>query len=310
MDSGFRRNDGWVLFVACIVDWRVHPTTLGGSGVGTERPVRLWGRMMQRFVGVCCIAVVMAFVGAGCLNAGAGPDGVIPEDAVSSPEGGSETAENVSHTEGRADETRGTLATEEIIARVAPTFTPVAPTTEVPDRMESGETDLQLPGAPSVTPVASSSGFPAAYVSPSIDEQILRSGIIVRSQLDSVQAATETVDSGDGQSTSYRAVHELRFRAIEYLKGNGPGAVTVVVRGSRVFENNDDALASAQSRVDTRNTFWDEREAILFLNVSTAEYGSASERSPVRGAVGLGRRRCIRVHAFEPRGPGGLGLYD
>ena len=256
--------------------------------------------MMDRFVGICCVAVVVMLLWSGCRSEEVNPTyTIVPDDSATTPIAATtEVPDRIEYGE-----------TEQVDRQLsgAPTVMPIAVSTEVPDRMESGETDLQLPGAPSVTPVASSSGFPAAYVSPSIDEQILSSGIIVRSQLDSVQAATETVDSGDGQSTSYRAVHELRFRAIEYLKGSGLGAVTVVVRGSHVFDNSGEALAEAQFRVDTRNTFWDEREAILFLNVSTAEYGSASEWSPVRGALDAEEGD---VFAFTHSNPGVQGDWD
>ena len=206
---------------------------------------------MDRLVGICCVAVVVMLLWSGCRSEEVNPTyTIVPDDSAT------------------------------------PT---IAATTEAPGDMESRETEeteRQSSSSPTVTPIPETSTIPAIFIeAPSIDEQIFMSGVIVRSQLDSVQAAMETVDSGDGQPAGYRAVHELRFRAFEYLKGSGPGAVTVVVRGSHVFDNSGDALAEAQYRVATRNTVWDEREAILFLNVSTAEYGSASERSPVRSAL-------------------------
>ena len=206
---------------------------------------------MDRLVGICCVAVVVMLLWSGCRSEEVNPTyTIVPDDSAT------------------------------------PT---IAATTEAPGDMESRETEeteRQSSSSPTVTPIPETSTIPAIFIeAPSIDEQIFMSGVIVRSQLDSVQAAMETVDSGDGQPAGYRAVHELRFRAFEYLKGRGPGAVTVVVRGSHVFDNSGDALAEARYRVATRNTVWDEREAILFLNVSTAEYGSASERSPVRSAL-------------------------
>ena len=107
---------------------------------------------------------------------------------------------------------------------------------------------------------------PLSLVSPSIEEQILTSAVIVRASLLSATAGTETVPSGGGVAPTYRPLQELRFRAHEYLKGTGPSEALVVVRGDHTYLTEAEALQAATTLVSDRNTTWDGREGVLFLN--------------------------------------------
>ena len=79
------------------------------------------------------------------------------------------------------------------------------------------------------------SSNPAWRVAPSVEQQIFRSTTIVRATLQSATAAVETLPSDPGVASTYQAVQELRFTVHEYLKGSGPTALLVVVRGGHGY---------------------------------------------------------------------------
>ena len=115
---------------------------------------------------------------------------------------------------------------------------------------------------------------PSAFVSPSLDEQILRSDTIVRASLQSAAAGVETVPSGPGVAPTYRPVQELRFQILEYLEGSGPGVFAVVVRGDRTFLTEAEARQTADAALARRNTSWDDREGVLFLKAIDLTYAT------------------------------------
>ena len=97
---------------------------------------------------------------------------------------------------------------------------------------------------PTSEPVIISKELPPAHygaASPSVSERIFKSDVVVRASL--------------GSATN----DELRFNAIEYLKGTGPAEIVV------------DAATSG------RDTTWDGREAVLFLSRPSAGASSAAE---------------------------------
>ena len=97
--------------------------------------------------------------------------------------------------------------------------------------------------------------------SPSVEERIYESDVIVRASLSSA-------DSG-----------ELRFRVAEYLKGTGQSEIVVTAEAA------------------TRNTTWDDREAILFLTLP--------EGQGVTGAQGAGSTREFAFTDAHYKSPGG-----
>ena len=146
------------------------------------------------------------------------------------------------------------------LPRLSDTVAPVAsPSPRVASR-------ASLP-APTPTPAEAGQGliYAPATVSPSLEEQIFYSNTIVLASLASTHAGTETVPSDPGVAPTYRAVHELRFKIQEYLKGSGPTEILVVVRDEHTYPEESDALSWAQTQLSRRQTDWDDRLGVLFL---------------------------------------------
>ena len=103
----------------------------------------------------------------------------------------------------------------------------------------------------------------------SLDERILRADIIARATLTSVSTTTPLLsDSISGTSTAqYVSALELRFDAHEYLKGSGSGTLVVELPLSLhdFYPSAAEAVAAARDWLPTRDTLWDDREAVIFL---------------------------------------------
>ena len=116
--------------------------------------------------------------------------------------------------------------------------------------------------------VAPSAGSAIAYDGPSsLEERILKSPVIARVRLDSVTSAAESGTIFDG-STKYIAILEFRFSVLEYLKGSGANDIVAVWDADPVFDTRQEAEAALPAIVAARDTQWDDREAIVFLQDS------------------------------------------
>ena len=135
-----------------------------------------------------------------------------------------------------------------------------------PEGLTHGSRQTSRPSAPTPTPEIWIETDRTWYVSPSLEEQILDSDVIVRASLVSATAVTETVPSGEGISPTYRPVHELRFTVHEYLQGTGPAQI-VVVRGEHTYATDQEALTFANRFLSERNTTWDNQQGVLFLKM-------------------------------------------
>ena len=122
-------------------------------------------------------------------------------------------------------------------------------------------------------------------VSPSLEEQIFDSDTIVRASLASASASTETVRFDGVAAPRYRAVNELRFTAHEYLKGSGPSEILVLVRDEYTYSMESDALIWAQGYLSQRETDWDDRQGILFLESSEPYQSGGGQGSPARSSA-------------------------
>ena len=130
------------------------------------------------------------------------------------------------------------------------------------------ETPILL--APTPTPETSFElSHPISRVSPSLEEQIFTSGHIVRASLVSATPSIEVVPGDPGIAPTYRALHLLSFAVHEYLKGNGPNEIVVMVRGRHTHLTQSEARVFADLKLQQRNTTWDNRQGILFLKSST-----------------------------------------
>ena len=120
---------------------------------------------------------------------------------------------------------------------------------------------------PTPTPQVLSYSIDRAWlVSPSLEEQIFTSKVIVVASLLSATVGTETVPSDPGVASTYRALQVLRFRAHEHLKGTGPEEAVVMVRSRHSYLTEAEARQTADAAVSERNTAWDDRRGVLFLN--------------------------------------------
>ena len=95
-----------------------------------------------------------------------------------------------------------------------------------------------------------------------VEETIARADVIARVQLLSVTAVAERKT---GQ-TDYFAGLDYRFRVVEYLRGSGGSElVAVAIDGLETFSTTESAVTQANALKDRRDTQWDSREAIIFL---------------------------------------------
>ena len=179
---------------------------------------------------------------------------------------------------------------------IAPTATPgilYSPTVSIPP---TATMSIQYPSSESIAPTAtpqilSYSINPASTVPSSLEEQIFKSGQVVRASLISATAGVETIPSGQGVASTYRAVQELRFTAHEYLKGTGPAEAFIVVRGKRTYLTEAEARRAADEAVSQRNTTWDVRQGVLFLDTLDPAYrppaGSGDAQRSTTPALGF-----------------------
>ena len=116
--------------------------------------------------------------------------------------------------------------------------------------------------------VAPSAGSMIAYDGPSsLEARIFASPVIARVRLDSVSSAAESGTIFDG-STKYIVILAFSFSVLEYLKGSGANDVVAVWDADPVFDTRQEAEAALPEIVAARDTQWDAREAIVFLQNS------------------------------------------
>ena len=130
---------------------------------------------------------------------------------------------------------------------------------------------------------------------PSLDMQIFAADIIVVATLVSVTA--EVKAEGD----LFLPVQSLRFRSSQYLKGTGPTEFAVEVRIAEFgATSRAEALELAQFSIDLRNTEYDSRTGILFLegplaSAGASTSGSTTSRSPANSPS------SSTTYSFVPR---------
>ena len=167
-----------------------------------------------------------------------------------------------------------------------------SPEATTPTPIISPATEPTLRHPQPVPWISSSLMEPSAFVSPSIDQQILDSDIVVVASFVSATAAVQTRPGKSGVAPTYRPMQVLRFRATEYLKGTGPNEFSVeVLDSSYAIETSGnlyegylteaEAAAAATALVAQRNTDWDDRPGVLFLHgpltsVAPSESGTSS----------------------------------
>ena len=145
---------------------------------------------------------------------------------------------------------------------------------------ESPERELVTP---TVEPAAVSEGqqllgtAPLIYLGPtSLGERILASPVIARVVLDSATSTVESSTTLDG-TTKYVAILEFNFSVQEYLKGSGATNIVAIWNAGEIFDTRQEAEAALPDIVAVRDTQWDDREAIVFLQDSVTYLPSTEQ---------------------------------
>ena len=147
-----------------------------------------------------------------------------------------------------------------------------------------------LPPQPITEIDEADSPAPDLLVPAGIDEQIFRSDIIVVASFLSAAAGVQTIPGGVGVRPTYRPMQVLTFRAVQYLQGTGPTIFTVEVLDTRssiynegdLYEgylSSDDAMTEARQLIAERNTTWDDRPGVLFLQGPLSSAASSTDTS-------------------------------
>ena len=99
----------------------------------------------------------------------------------------------------------------------------------------------------------------------SIEERIIRSDAIVIARLNRI--TTEIVTSTtEGWSGNYYVAMRFHLTVSEYLKGSSGSSITTLWVYGYPFDTRQEAEDAAPGVVASRDTTWDDREAVLFFS--------------------------------------------
>ena len=139
--------------------------------------------------------------------------------------------------------------------------------------------DTATPALEMNTPIgipAPRSLAPVAYNGPtSLEERIFASPVIARVQLDSVSSTTELGTPYQGMK--YSPLLEFSFSVQEYLKSSGADDIVAVWDAAPFFDTQQEAEGALPAIAADRDTRWDSREAIVFLQTSEASLPSTQQ---------------------------------
>ena len=105
----------------------------------------------------------------------------------------------------------------------------------------------------------------------SLKERIANADVIARVTLRSITSSTEQFDTPDSLQTDetmndgYVRSIDFAFDVLDYLKGTGGTALVAVVYGGQSYPTATEAAANGPDLQVERDTQWDDREAIVFL---------------------------------------------
>ncbi len=114
---------------------------------------------------------------------------------------------------------------------------------------------------------------PLPYEGPtSLEERTLTSPVIARVRLDSVSTSTESGQTYMGMK--YKALLEFNFSVLEYLKGSGDDDIVALWQAAPFFDTSQEAEEALTTIAAARDDRWDDQEAIVFLQLSSASLAS------------------------------------
>ena len=112
----------------------------------------------------------------------------------------------------------------------------------------------------------------------SLPEMVAISSVVARVRL--VRVRTSAEELSQGGDTSWLAALEFTFDVLEYIKGSGGSRLTALAYGAgreggydeRVLaDTRSAAIEKAQTLLEVRDTRWDDRGGIVFLNGTAAD---------------------------------------
>ena len=119
---------------------------------------------------------------------------------------------------------------------------------------------------------------PVSYLGPrSLEERVFESLVIARVRLDSVSLTTELGTTYEGMK--YLALLEFSFRVQEYLKGNGADDIVSVWAAAPFFDTEEEAEDALPAIVAARDSQWDDRETIVFLQQDFQEFLPSTQQA-------------------------------
>ena len=100
----------------------------------------------------------------------------------------------------------------------------------------------------------------------SIEERIIQSDAIVIARLDRVTTGIVTSTTEGCPSDKYYVALRFRLTVSQYLKGSGGSSITTLWVDGYPFDTRQEAEDAAPGVVASRDTTWDDREAVLFFS--------------------------------------------
>ena len=113
--------------------------------------------------------------------------------------------------------------------------------------------------------------------------------VVARVRLRSVTTTVELIMRNPLGDTAYAGALEFRFEVLEYLAGSGESEIVGVGYESKLFNTQAEARATLPGLLASRDTRWDDREAIVFFERAPDVLpSSAQEGRYLLGGLGFG----------------------
>ena len=141
----------------------------------------------------------------------------------------------------------------------------------------SSDSGSQILLVPTPTAQSMASYPPYSDITRSLDHLIFLSDTIILVRPPSITAKAITVPSDPGVAPTYRPTIEFEFQTINYLKGTGSASVAVDAPGKHTYLTEAEALKDANGRLESRNTTWDDRDAVIFLRADETSASGLSK---------------------------------